>query len=221
MKKDIITYSVNKVYDRDLYISVQEGEVTVNAPWYYTKSKIQEVVEQKKKWILSKIEEYKEENQFNIRPIQIFGIIYELKVQYKNINTIECNIYKCIIKVSLPKRYKKIDSQSMMDILTDKIYHKIAERELEGIMEKTRIMTKLAPEEYEIKVMKNCLAKCTEEKKIIIDPRIIKYKKEIVEYIILHEFCHLKYKTHSKGFQNMMRKFIPNYEEINVKGMKF
>ena len=219
--KNIISYSVNKVSDKSIYISVQNGEVTVNAPWYYTKNKIQEAVEEKKSWILKKINEKREEENFDIRPIQIFGVIYELKVGYKNIEKIECNIIKNSIVVILPKKYKNIDSNSMMEILVDKIYTKIAERELEGIMEKYRIMTKMAPEDYKIKVMNDRLAKVTSDREIIIDPRIIKYKREIVEYIILHEFCHLKYKTHSKGFNELMRKYMPECDEIEVSSLKF
>ncbi|MBR3152518.1 MAG: DUF45 domain-containing protein [Clostridia bacterium] len=219
--KNIITYSVNKVLDKSLYISVQNGEVTVNAPWYYTRNKIQEAVEEKKSWILRKVKENKNEDKFDIRPIQIFGVVYELKVGYKNIQNIECNIINNSIVVILPKRYKRIDSDSMMEILCDKIYTRIAERELEGIMEKYRIMTKMAPEDYKIMVMKDCLAKVTDDKKIIIDPRIIKYKREIVEYIILHEFCHLKYKTHSKGFKELMNSYMPECDKLEISKLKF
>ena len=219
--KDMITYSVNKVLDKSLYISVQNGEVTVNAPWYYTRNKIQEAVEEKKSWILRKVKENKNEDKFDIRPIQIFGVVYELKVGYKNIQNIECNIINNSIVVILPKRYKRIDSDSMMEILCDKIYTRIAERELEGIMEKYRIMTKMAPEDYKIMVMKDCLAKVTDDKKIIIDPRIIKYKREIVEYIILHEFCHLKYKTHSKGFKELMNSYMPECDKLEISKLKF
>ena len=88
----------------------------------------------------------------------------------------------------------------MTDILIDKMYYKIAERELENIMDKTRITLGFAPEDYEIVEMKDCLAMCTSDKKILINPRIIKYKREVVEYIIMHEFCHLKYKNHTKSF---------------------
>ena len=40
------------------------------------------------------------------------------------------------------------------------------------------------------------------------------YSKDIIEYIIFHEFCHLKYKTHSKKFYDMLKKYKPNYENI-------
>lgn len=223
MKNEVITYSVNKTNDKELYISVQNGEVLVRAPWYATRERIQMAVSNKKTWIMKKLREYeqKEENEISLRPIQILGVIYNLKVSYKNINIIECNMENNIIKVNLPRKYKKIDSESMTDILIDKMYFKIAERELEGIMEKTRLMVGFAPEDYEIVEMKDCLAKCTEDKKILINPRIIKYDRKIIEYIILHEFCHLKYKNHTKSFYNLVERYVPDYSKYEIKNIKY
>lgn len=223
MKNEVITYSVNKTNDKELYISVQNGEVLVRAPWYVTRERIQMAVSNKKAWIMKKLREYeqKEENEISLRPIQILGIIYNLKVSYKNINVIECNMENNIIKVNLPRKYKKIDSESMTDILIDKMYFKIAEKELEGIMEKTRLMVGFAPEDYEIVEMKDCLAKCTEDKKILINPRIIKYDRKIIEYIILHEFCHLKYKNHTKSFYNLVERYVPDYSKYEIKNIKY
>ena len=52
MKNDVIAYSVNKTKDRGLYISVQDGEVSVRAPWYTSREKIQEAVLAKRNWIM-------------------------------------------------------------------------------------------------------------------------------------------------------------------------
>jgi len=223
MKNEVITYSVNKTNDKELYISVQNGEVLVRAPWYVTRERIQRAVSNKKSWIMKKLKEYeqKEENEISLRPIQILGTIYNLKVSYKNISVIECNMENNIIKVNLPKKYKKIDNESMTDILIDKMYFKIAEKELEGIMEKTRLMVGFAPEDYEIVEMKDCLAKCTDDKKILINTRIIKYDRKIIEYIILHEFCHLKYKNHTKSFYNLVERYVPDYSKYEIKNIKY
>ena len=85
MKNEIIAYSVNKTNDGGLYISVQNGEVLVRAPWYLTQNKIQEAVENKKNWIMKKLKEYeyKKENEISLKPIQIFGVVYNLKVSYR------------------------------------------------------------------------------------------------------------------------------------------
>lgn len=222
MKNEIITYSVNKIRENNLYISVQNGEVLVRAPWYVTSSKIQEAVNEKREWILKKLKEYtKNENEMSLRPIQIFGTVYNLKVIYKNVEVIECDLDKDMVKVTLPKKYKKVDNDSMTDILIDKLYFKIAERELDIIMDKARIETGFAPEDFEIKEMTNCLAKVTDDKKMYINPRIIRYRKEVIEYIVFHEFCHLKYKNHTKSFYNMLEKYVPSYKELEVSGIRY
>ena len=41
----MITYTVNKNYNNELYLSVQNGEVVVKAPWYYTNTQIQDIIE--------------------------------------------------------------------------------------------------------------------------------------------------------------------------------
>ena len=221
MKKEIIAYSVNKTNNKELYISVQDGEVSVRAPWYFTGEKIQRAVLAKRDWILKKLEENDEKKEISLKPIQIFGVVYNLKVSYKNTSVIECSLDENIVKVVLPKKYKKIDNESMTDILIDKLYLKIAEKEIESIMEKTRLQLKIAPEDYKLEEMTGYLAKCTNDKKIIINPRIIRYKKEVIEYIILHQFCHLKYKNHTKSFYNMLKTYMPDYEKYEINGFKY
>ena len=94
------------------------------------------------------------------------------------------------------------------------MYDEIARIEIENIMEETRVMLKgLAPENYEIKRIPNKLAKTDKNKTIIINPEIVKYNKEVLKYVILYEFCHLKYRTNSKKFWNMIEKYMPCYEE--------
>ena len=78
-RKSIITYTVDKAINNNLYISIQNGEVVVKAPWYLTGNQIQTVVEEKKKWIVRKLKEY--ENNKNINSnIKIYGKNYEIKI---------------------------------------------------------------------------------------------------------------------------------------------
>ena len=36
-----------------------------------------------------------------------------------------------------------------------------------------------------------------------------------IDAIIVHELCHIIHPNHSKDFYNLVRKYIPNYDEIN------
>lgn len=211
-RDNVITYTVNKAVNRDMYITVQNGEVVVNAPWYFTANRIQQMVQEKKSWILRQMEQY-EENLPNMQSVKIFGKNYDIEVRYKNIKTPELSLqqnYK--IEIILPNKYKKVGNEQILKISIEKMYEQIANNEIENIMERTRKMLGIAPEDYELVKMKDTLGKCVNGK-ITINPELMQYKKEIIEYVVAHEFCHLKYKTHGKRFYEIIEKHIPDYKK--------
>ncbi len=145
-------------------------------------------------------------------PVPVLGTDYKVKIIYKNIKVAELDVEDKIIKISLPNKYKKANNERILDIAIDKMYEQIAKVEVERAMEKTRILLGFAPEDYEIRKMREELGRC-EENKITINPEIVKYDREIIDYIVLHEYCHLKYKSHCKSFIKMLEKYEPNYKK--------
>ena len=55
-----------------------------------------------------------------------------------------------------------------------------------------------------------------EKELIIINPDIVKYNRETIDYIVLHQFCHLKYKTHSKKFNELIEENIKDYKKYEA-----
>jgi predicted metal-dependent hydrolase len=145
-------------------------------------------------------------------PVPVLGTDYKVKIIYKNIKVAELDVEDKIIKISLPNKYKKANNERILDIAIDKMYEQIAKVEVERAMEKTRILLGFAPEDYEIRKMSEELGRC-EENKITINPEIVKYDREVIDYIVLHEYCHLKYKSHCKSFIKMLEKYEPNYKK--------
>ena len=146
---------------------------------------------------------------------RIFGEEYNVQIIYTKTNNPELDLIGKTINIFLPNKYKKIKSTAILKLALEKMYDEIARIEIENIMEETRIkLNGLAPENYEIKRIPNRLAECLSNKTIVINPDVIKYDKQVLRYVILHEFCHLKYKTHAKGFFKMMKQYMPNYERF-------
>lgn len=226
-KNNVITYTVSKYMKNSFFISVQNGEVIVKAPWYYTNNQIQEIIEEKRKWIISKLKENREisEKEFIRNEIvKIFGEDCKVIVNYKNLKKPTLTVEGKNIKISLPNKFKKLNRDEILSKLIEKLYDTLAENEIEMAMERARKLLGFAPEDYKIVRMKNTLGICDLESKIInINPDIVKYNKEIIDYVILHEFCHLKWKTHSKSMQQMLKKYEPNYLEYEkvLSEMKF
>ena len=143
-------------------------------------------------------------------PVPVLGTDYKVKIIYKNIKIAELDVEDKIIKISLPNKYKKANNERILDIAIDKMYEQIAKVEVERAMEKTRVMLGFAPEEYEIVKMR-VMGKC-ENNKIMINPDVVKYTRDLIDYVVLHQYCHLKFKTHSKGFYKLIAEYEPDYK---------
>ena len=55
-----IAYTVSKAKVKSFYISIQNGKVVIKAHWYATWNQIESIVEEKRDWIMRKLEEYKD-----------------------------------------------------------------------------------------------------------------------------------------------------------------
>ncbi|MFZ2205202.1 MAG: SprT family zinc-dependent metalloprotease [Minisyncoccia bacterium] len=50
--------------------------------------------------------------------------------------------------------------------------------------------------------------------KILLNPKLISMPKECIDYVIVHELCHLKYKNHDKRFFELFNKKFPKWERV-------
>lgn len=146
--------------------------------------------------------------------ITILGQKVGLEVAYKNIDAPELNCGTKEVKIVLPLKYQNKDIKKILNVILNKMYEQITKNEVEVVMEKIRSRLKFAPEDYKISFIKNTMAKCNNSREIIINPYITRNDRETIEYIILHEYCHLKYKTHSKGFWELIKKAMPQFERF-------
>ncbi len=217
-KNDVITYTVDQTSNSSLYISIHNGEVIVKAPTYYTQRQIQSIVEQKKNWILKHLKEYIEaENirtqKINQEPIFIFGKQYDILLKYENTKSPTLNLRNKYVEIILPAKYIDLDKTKIIHATLTKMYSSIAKDQIENMMEDIRHQLGFAPEDFKMQDLGNQLAKCSNSI-ITINPCIMQYSRETIRFIITHEFCHLKYKNHTKSFYELMEKHIFNYEEI-------
>ena len=214
VKNSVITYTVDRVTTSNCYIAVQNGEVVVNAPWYLTSAQIQQIVEEKKQWILEKLNKTEEKAYIRREVVKILGEDCKVIINYKNLKKPTLTVEGKNIKIELPNKYKKLNKDEILIKLIEKLYDFIAAKEIEAIMEKVRIALSIAPEDYKLERNEKVLAKCSQDGIITINPDIMAYSPEVIEYVIAHQFCHLKYKNHTQKFYKMLESYIPNYKEI-------
>jgi len=58
---------------------------------------------------------------------------------------------------------------------------------------------------------------CTPTGKIILNPELIKAPKPCIEYVIIHELCHLVHRNHNKRFFELQTKEMPDWRKWKEK----
>jgi len=64
-----------------------------------------------------------------------------------------------------------------------------------------------------IKNLRNRWGSLTKKGVVNLNLNLIKAPEDVIDYIVLHELCHLKIKEHSHHYWDLLHKFMPNYHD--------
>jgi predicted metal-dependent hydrolase len=55
---------------------------------------------------------------------------------------------------------------------------------------------------------------CSPNELLTINPHLVKAPRECIDYVILHELCHLIEHNHSDKFYRLMNQVMPTWERV-------
>jgi len=92
-----------------------------------------------------------------------------------------------------------------------KVARPILKNKVETYSEKLDI---IKPEKIAIKRLKKRWGSISKKGDAInLNAHLVKAPEDVVNYIVLHEICHLKIKEHSHHYWELLHKFMPDYKE--------
>ncbi|MDN3454032.1 MULTISPECIES: SprT family zinc-dependent metalloprotease [unclassified Psychrobacter] len=65
--------------------------------------------------------------------------------------------------------------------------------------------------------MKKQWGSCSNKGNLILNPHLVKAPKECIDYVILHELCHIAEHNHSERFWRLLTQVMPNWKEVKAK----
>ena len=73
------------------------------------------------------------------------------------------------------------------------------------------------PKSVRIRNIKYAWGSCSSNSNITISMKLAKKEEKAIEYVVLHEMCHLVHMNHSKKFWDLVEENMPEYKEIRTK----
>ncbi len=205
LREKEINYTL-KYSSRAKYLRLQinnSNELQVILPRRYKHEKVENFILQKKDWILKHLKE-KQLSKFYFSGEEISILInYDLFVKKPQIKYLNKKLVAYI-----PSGYDSFNQDEIYNIWLKhkaKIYLPERVKELSG-------RTGFNYKKITIRSQKTRWGSCTMGGNLSFNFKLMKFKKEIIDYVIVHELCHLKEMNHSQSFWKFVEVFCPDYK---------
>lgn len=224
MKKETIKYGTQQIEFELVYvdrktlgISVHPDlSVEVKAPLTAPKEAIFDKVKKRASWIVEQkrfflgFEPLRKELLYKAGETHYYlGRQYQLKIEKANKNEVSYFRNHLLVETrdNSPEQVKK---------LLDAWYRERAKIKFaeyaEPLIERFKKYD-VEPKNLFIQQMKYRWGSCSAKGNIILNPELIKAPKTCIEYVIIHELCHLVHHKHNNAFFVLLSREMPDWEK--------
>ncbi len=192
----IINYKNNK----NMYLRVKNDlNIYITCPRYIRDKDIKKFVDSNINMITKQLQIFEEKKQEAKNKLLFLGFSYD--IEYINKKEVIFGNNKVFIgkMINIEKWYKK-EAEKIFQDRFDYIYNLFEEN--------------IPYPTLRIRKMTSKWGVCNvTEKKITLNLELIKLDTKYLDYVIVHELCHLIYANHSSDFWDLVSKYVPNYKK--------
>ena len=211
IRSDKVEYTVTKKKIKNFIIRIYPDlRIAISVPLHTTNKDIENFIQSKKEWIETTLEKIKiaKENQNSLKEntIKILGKEIEKKIiesDLERIRLTDTSIYiysKNIDNAKIEKKLLEWKLEKLKVILDEYLvkYVKLINRNINY---------------YQIKKLSSAWGIYhKKENYISFNFDLIEKDIECIEYVVLHELCHIFFMNHQKDFWALVEKYMPDYK---------
>jgi predicted metal-dependent hydrolase len=207
------------VYSRRRSIGISVGPdsgVTVRAPYRTSLKAIEKLVSAKSGWIRKHQLNFKSSVRINHLKIQNGSKILFRGKEYSIVIVSSDTNYLKLLEESIEIGLKNIAETEKAGSILEIWYRRYAENLFRKEFDKILIRFQnfnFRPVELTIRSLKRRWGSCTSKGKITLSSELLKLDDIYLEYVILHELCHLKHHNHGKEFYSLLSEVFPDWKQ--------
>jgi predicted metal-dependent hydrolase len=215
----IIDYSIVRSRRRKTSeIIVDADNVIIRTPYDKSIEEVNEIIKRKANWIRTKQSEYKLASPEIVKPVfqegstlPYLGWNYPFRIvhdQKENYNSKSVRLENGIFLIS--SKGPGVSRNHIKSLYEEWLLEK-ARFTFEQKTKAYCLVLGIKQSQVIIKNLKNRWGSATKDNVINLNVNLLKAPESVIDYIILHELCHLKIKEHH--FWDVLHKFMPDYQE--------
>lgn len=129
---------------------------------------------------------------------------------------IKLNEENKVIHLLYPFKLAETERKTYIDKGIKKILKNNTEHVLKEKVPYWSKVTNIQYNNFKVRDATSKFGSCTPATKVLhFSSRLIMLPEDKIDAVIVHELCHIVYPNHSRDFYNLVRKYIPNYDDIN------
>jgi len=217
-----INFSVRYNHDlkRKITVSVDEnGSVRVAAPFGTDLEDIRNAVRKRARWISKKVGNFKAQTSHLLPRSYVSGEThlylgkqYLLKIQEAPNSKQGVKLTRGYLNTTTHSRNPNGVKKLLQSWYRDHA-QAFFERRMTELASDIEWLAEREPPTLRLQKMTKQWGSCSPRGQVLLNPDLIKAPRECIDYVILHELCHLKEHNHSKRFYRLLGDAMPNWEE--------
>ncbi|MFP2408633.1 M48 family metallopeptidase [Enterobacter ludwigii] len=195
--------------------------VVVSAPEEADDLAVMTAVKKRGRWIYQQLRDFRRQLEY-ITPRKYIsgeshyylGKQYLLKVIEEPAEVQRVKMLRGKLEVTLRQKSPEKVRQLLIDWYKTRAKDVFAKR-LEAMLEQALWVN--APPPLRILTMQTQWGSCSPNGRLTLNPNLVKAPRECIDYVILHELCHLAEHNHSERFYRLMGQVMPEWEVVKTR----
>lgn len=217
-----ISYSIDRTSRKTIGIVVEpDGKVVIKAPIDLEQQKILDTIYDKRKWIADKLkltDEIKKpiplkHELVSGEKVLLKNRLIRLKIHFYPNKKSKLNYAFKILHIYVDETLSQMEREKEIKRVLIVWYKKKALNIITNRIEKFLELIDFKPQDIKVRDQKIRWGSCTKDGKLIFNWRTVMAPLSAIDYVVVHELCHLKEPTHSTLFWNMVESLLPTYKK--------
>lgn len=209
-----IIHRTNKKIKRISLALENKNEIIVKTPLGIKSNVLRDIVVRHRNWVLNSVKKVPVKNQFDFvcgGKLPFLGVQYPIKLLVDdNMKNPKFALKDDVFVIYYNDTTKNYDD--FIDGLT-RFYKNMAVKIIAPLFDKWCFKTQMYPQKITYRKAKRRWGSCSHINDISINYMLLQFSTDAIEYVVLHELCHIKEKNHSKRFWNLVSSFMPDYKQ--------